>query len=47
MIHEKVKQYFALGNEIQDANWLNIAKSIGTQDYLQVQEELNRYRFEE
>lgn len=47
LIHEKVKQYFALGNDYASANWLNIAKSIGTQDYLQVQEELNRYRLQE
>ena len=47
LIHERVKQYFALGNDFQTANWLDFAKSIGTQDYFQVQEELNKYKFEE
>ena len=47
LIHERVKQYFALGNDLQTANWLNFAQSIGTKDYFQVQEELSKYKFEE
>ena len=47
LIHERVKQYFALGNDLQTANWLNFAQSIGTKDYFQVQEELSKYKFED
>lgn len=47
LIRERVKQYIALGNDLQTTNWLDFAKSIGTQDYFQVQEELNKYKFEE
>lgn len=42
-IHEKIKQYFALGNDLDSANWLNIANALGTTDYFQVQEELHKY----
>ena len=45
LIHERVKQYFALGNDLQTANWLNFAQSIGTKDYFQVQEELSNLNF--
>lgn len=43
MVHEQVKKYIALGNDAYNANWLNIAKSIGTQNYLLVRNELLKY----
>ena len=42
-IHEKIKQYFALGNDLDSANWLSIANALGTTDYFQVQEEIHKY----
>lgn len=43
MVHEQVKKYIALGNDAYNANWLNVAKSIGTQNYLLVRNELLKY----
>lgn len=46
MVSEKVRQYIALGNDASSANWLDLAKSIGTDNYLQVREELRKYSTE-
>lgn len=43
MISEQIKHYIALGNDALTANWLDLAESIGTEDYLQVREELKKY----
>ncbi len=42
-VHELIKKYVDLGNDVHSANWLTLAKYIGTDDYLQVQEELLKY----
>ena len=46
VVHEQVKRYFDLGNDLYTANWLNLAKYIGTDNYYLVQEELLKYRVE-
>ena len=43
LVHEQIKKYVALGNDASNANWLNVAKSIGTQNYLLVRNELHKY----
>ena len=43
MIHEKIKQYVALGNEPDEANYVNIAVSLGISNYDEVREELLKY----
>lgn len=43
MIHEQVKEYVLQGNDASSANWLDLARSIGTDNYLQVREELRKY----
>ncbi|RVU69837.1 MULTISPECIES: ImmA/IrrE family metallo-endopeptidase [Lactobacillus] len=43
MISEKVKEYAELGYDTLNANWLDLAKEIGTQDYWLVREELSKY----
>lgn len=44
MISEKVKEYANLGYDTMQANWLNLAKDIGTQNYWLVREELLKYK---
>ena len=43
VVHEQIKKYVDLGNDITSANWLNLAKYIGTDNYYLVQEELLKY----
>lgn len=43
MIHEKVKEYVALGNDPDTANYVDIAVSLGIKDFDEVREELLRY----
>lgn len=43
MVHEKIKQYVALGNESDEANYVNIAVSLGISNYDEVREELLKY----
>lgn len=43
MIHEKVKEYVALGNDPDQANYVNIATSLGINDYEGVRAELLKY----
>ncbi len=43
MVHEKIKQYVALGNEPDEANYVNIAVSLGISNYDEVREELLKY----
>lgn len=43
VVHEQVKKYIDLGNDASNANWLNLAKGIGTDDYWLVHEELTKY----
>lgn len=43
LIKEKIKQFVALNNEPLDANYVNVANSIGTADYMKVKEELAKY----
>ncbi len=43
LIRRKIKQYVDLGNNALDANWLNIAKYIGTDNYSLVKDELSKY----
>ena len=46
LIKRKIKQYIDLGNNVLDANWLNLAKSIGIEDYSRVRKELSKYFME-
>ena len=43
VVHEQIKKYIDLGNDVSSANWLNLAKYIGTDNYYLVQEELLKY----
>lgn len=43
LIHEKIKQYVALGNEPDEANYVNIAVSLGINNFDEVREELLKY----
>lgn len=43
MIHEKIKQLIALGNEPDEANYVNIAVSLGISNFDEVREELLKY----
>lgn len=43
MISEQVRHYVALGNDASTTNWVTLAESIGTDDFLQVQKELKKY----
>ena len=43
VIEEKVKEFVSLNNEPTDANYITLAKSIGTNNYLKVKYELERY----
>ena len=43
LIKQKVKQFVALNNEPLDANYVNLADSIGIDDYMKVKEELAKY----
>lgn len=43
MIHEKIKQLIALGNEPDEANYINIAVSLGISNFDEVREELLKY----
>ena len=46
VVHEQIKKYIDLGNDVSSANWLNLAKYIGTDNYYLVQEELLKYGVE-
>lgn len=46
VVHEQIKKYVDLGNDVASANWLNLAKYIGTDNYCLVQEELLKYGVE-
>ena len=46
VVHEQIKKYIDLGNDVSSANWLNLAKYIGTDNYCLVQEELLKYGVE-
>lgn len=43
MIHERVKEYVALGNEPISSNYIDLANCLGTQDYTKVKKELSKY----
>lgn len=43
MVHEKIKQYVAMGNEPDEANYVNIAVSLGINNFDEVREELLKY----
>lgn len=43
VVSRLVKKYIDLGYDVETANWLTLAKYIGTDDHLQVQEELMKY----
>lgn len=43
VVHEQIKKYIDLGNDASNANWLSLAKYIGTDNYCLVQEELLKY----
>ncbi len=43
MVHEKIKQYVALGNEPDEANYVNIAVGLGINNFDEVREELLKY----
>lgn len=43
VVHEQIKKYVDLGNDVASANWLSLAKYIGTDNYWLVQEELLKY----
>lgn len=43
MIREKVKEYVALGNDILSSNYVDLANTIGTTDYIKVKAELSKY----
>ncbi|OUQ02135.1 ImmA/IrrE family metallo-endopeptidase [Lactobacillus gallinarum] len=45
VVSEKVKEYANLGYDTMNANWLNLAQYIGTDNYWLVREELQKYRF--
>ena len=38
VVHEQIKKYIDLGNDVSSANWLNLAKYIGTDNYCLVQD---------
>ena len=46
IVSEKVKEYANLGYDTMNANWLNLAQYIGTDNYLLVREELLKYKVE-
>lgn len=46
IVSEKVKEYANLGYDTMNANWLNLAQYIGTDNYLLVREELMKYKVE-
>lgn len=43
LVKEQVRKYALLGVDISSINWLDFAKSIGTDNYLLVREELAKY----
>lgn len=43
LIQEKVKEYIALGNDADNANYINLADYIGVKDYASVRSELRKY----
>lgn len=43
VIKERVRQFVALNNEPSEANYVNLAHSIGTKDYMKVKSELSKY----
>lgn len=44
MISKKVKEYIDLGYDAITANYVNLADSLGTQNYWKVKEELEKYK---
>ena len=46
MISQQVKRYIALGNSALTANFVDLARSIGTKDYSTVRKELSKYLME-
>ena len=43
MVQQMIKKYADLGNDIESTNWLELAKSIGTNKYKLVKRELEKY----
>lgn len=43
VIKERIRQFVALDNEPTEANYVNLAHSIGTKDYMKVKSELSKY----
>ena len=43
MVHEKIKQFVAMGNDPNEANYVNIAIGLGINNFDEVREELLNY----
>lgn len=43
MIHQKIKNYINQGYDAININYVNLADSLGTKDYFEVKEELEKY----
>lgn len=43
MIHQKIKSYINQGYDAININYVNLADSLGTKDYFDVKEELEKY----
>ena len=43
MVHEKIKQFVAMGNDPNEANYVNIAIGLGINNFEEVREELLNY----
>lgn len=43
MIHQEIKSYINQGYDAININYVNLADSLGTKDYFQVKEELEKY----
>lgn len=43
MIQERIREYVLLGNDAIQADWLKLAKGIGTNQYKDVKKELRKY----
>lgn len=43
MIKQLVKKYVDLGYDVANTNWLDLAKSIGTEKYKMIRHELEKY----
>lgn len=46
LIQEKVKQFVEQGYDVFDANYVDLATSLGTDDYTSVKNELSKYLIE-